>query len=193
MPLFFGDGAQRALPVGPNMADSLFALPPNIVNKELTWGNVTIPVERARKLGLRNILRDRSAIQVRSGQQVARFLGLPELAPPKELADAHISKTPLWFYCLQEAGECGQGKLTGVGGTIVASVFARLLKLDMESVYHIHDFKPWHGFGEKRFSMAALMTYVDENLESIEYPEKLYCGPAHLADEASGPTSIAAE
>ena len=191
MTLFFGPEAQRALPVGPNMAASLFALPPNIVGKGLTWGDIDIPLPQAAKLGLRNILRDRTAIQIPSGQQVARALGLAELPAPQALQDAHITKTPLWFYCLQEAGEQGQGKLTGVGGTIVASVIARLLKLDPESMLHIHGFQPWLGFGD-HFSMASLMAYVDAHAGDVECAPALYCGPAHLADDAGAPP-IAAE
>ena len=187
MKRFFGSTAQHALPVGTKMADTLFALPPNIVGSGLRWGDIEIPVEQARKLALRNILRDRTAIQIASGQQLARHLGLAELDAPPQLRDAHITKTPLWFYCLQEAAQRpvaqGGGKLTGVGGTIVASVFARLLKLDPESLHHIHNFQPWQGFGAE-FSMAALMDYVDSHIGDVHCAEDLWCGAPHLAEEA---------
>lgn len=177
MSRFFGPGAQKALPVGTKMAPDLFALPTNVVSKGLMWDGIPIPIAQAAKLGLRNILRDRTAILLPSGQQMARKLGIPELPAPAKLADAHITKTPLWFYCLQEAQESGTGKLTGVGGTIVASVFARLLKLDSESMYHLHGFKPWAGFGPN-FSMAALSEWVDDNYCAVEpYAKDLFCGP----------------
>ena len=177
MSLFFGTQAQKALPVGPKMAKTLFALPDNVAHGDADWNGITIKEVDAKKLGLRNILRDRTTIQLPSGQQVSRHLGLPELPAPAELAKRHITKTPLWFYCLQEAHERGDGKLTGVGGTIVASVFARLLKLDRESVLHLHGFRPWGGFGPK-FSCAAMMEYVDGNAHAIHGATELYCGPA---------------
>ena len=40
--------------------------------------------------------------------------------------------TPLWFYILREA-ELGDGRLTGVGGRIVAEVFHRAMEGD-----HLH-------------------------------------------------------
>ncbi|QEW20250.1 hypothetical protein LA6_002447 [Marinibacterium anthonyi] len=177
MSRFFGPGAQKALPVGTKMAKDLFELPANIVNKPLMWGDLEIDIPKARKLALRNILRDRTAILLPSGQQLARKLGIPELAAPPQLADAHITKTPLWFYCLQEAQDSGKKKLTGVGGTIVASVFARLLKLDPESMYHLHGFTPWPGFGPN-FSMAALTKWVDDNYHAVDpFAKDLFCGP----------------
>ena len=173
---FSNDGtAQKARPVGPKMAETLFRLPSNIVSDELDWEGFKIPIERARKLGLRNILRDRTSLEVPSGQQVARHLKIPELKAPPQLADRHITKTPLWFYCLQEAQERGGGRLTGVGGAIVASVLIRLLKLDPESVLNTHGFEPWEGFGEP-FSMATLMRYVEDNRETVPNREALFCG-----------------
>jgi hypothetical protein len=171
----FGSNAQRALPVGLKMADTLFSLPDNVVRGPLMWGDLAIPEERAKKLGLRNILRDRTALHLPSGQQVARTLGIPELAAPKPLRDHHIDKTPLWVYCLQEAEEQGGGKLTGVGGAIVASVFVRLLKLDPESVLNTPGFAPWSGFGPT-CSMASVMGYVEAHRNEI----------AHRADLRNG-------
>ena len=175
MSQFFGAAAQRALPVGLRMAETLFALPDNVVAAPLQWGEVEIPVERAKKLGLRNILRDRTAMLLPSGQQVARTLGLPELRAPRPLLDHGVTKTPLWVYCLQEAEEMGQGRLTGVGGAIVASVFVRLLKLDPESVLNTPGFTPWSGFGS-HCSMAGLMAFVEAHRDEV----------AHRADLRNG-------
>ncbi len=177
MSQFFSVGshkAQKALPVGTKMAETLFELPSNIVATGLTWGDLEIDIDKARKLGLRNILRDRTALQLASGQQVARKLGCKELKAPKALTKHHITKTPLWFYCLQEAQEVGKGKLTGVGGSIVASVIIRLLKLDPTSVLNTPDFKPWKGFGNK-FSMGSLMSYVEKHRDHIAHREDLWC------------------
>ena len=114
-------------------------------------------------------------MQLPSGQQMARHLGLAELHPPKPLKDAHIDKTPLWFYCLQEAEASGKGKLTGVGGKIVASVIARILKEDRESVLHVHGFTPWKGFGAN-CTMANIMAFVEKHRDDVDYREDLFCG-----------------
>ncbi|MEO1550354.1 MAG: peroxidase family protein [Pseudomonadota bacterium] len=178
-----GTRAQKALPVGTKMADTLFELPDNIVGEGLEWGDHKIPLKQAKKLALRNILRDRTALRIASGQQLARLWGFDELDPPKELSDAHISKTPLWFYALQEAQEKGHGRLTDVGGTVVAGVLIRLLKLDPESVLNTHGFEPWSGFGDV-CTMGNIMKYVEEHRDHVKDREKLYCGPSQEEWEA---------
>ncbi|MGI9353630.1 MAG: peroxidase family protein [Rhizobiaceae bacterium] len=168
-----GTRAQKALPVGTKMAKTLFELPDNIVGSGLQWGDLLIPKKQAKKLALRNILRDRTALQLPSGQQVARKLGLKQVKVPDVLKDHHISKTPLWFYCLQEAEQVGKGKLTGVGGSIVASVIIRLLKLDPASILNTPDFKPWDGFGSN-FNMGSLMAYVEKHRGDIAHEKDLW-------------------
>ena len=183
MNMFFDleDGnVQMALPVGTKMAGTLFALPDGIVNKSEKWGEIEVPVAEAKKLALRNILRDRTALQLASGQQVARWLhahaphlGIKELKAPEALSSRHIDKTPLWFYCLQEA-DAG-GKLTGVGGTIVAQVFVRLLRLDPESILNT-DFTPWEGFGGADMTMGKMMKWIETNRDTIPLGHELRCG-----------------
>ena len=182
MRMFFdvaGTVAQKARPVGPKMATELFALPEPIVTKGETFGDFGISKESAKKLGLRNILRDRGAIRCASGQQLARWLaanhpalGVKELPAPATLKKHHITKTPLWFYCLEEATK--SKKLTGVGGIIVASVFARLLKLDRESILHT-EFEPWSGFGEK-FTMGNMMKWMEDHRDHVTHAADLRCG-----------------
>ena len=175
MAQFFGPHAQKALPVGTEMAKTLFELPDFIVGSGLEWGNLDIPVERAKKLALRNILRDRTAMQLPSGQQMARHLGLDPLPAPKALTDHHITKTPLWFYCLQEAQQSGKGRLSGVGGKIVASTIVRILKEDHESVLHVPDFTPWKGFGDQ-CTMANVMAFVEKHRDHVDHRDDLLCG-----------------
>ena len=177
MRMFFdvaGTRAQKALPVGMKMAETLFELPDNIVGKGLEWDSHKIPVARAKKLGLRNILRDRTALQLASGQQAARHLGFDPLLAPQVLRDHHIDKTPLWFYCLQEAEQLGIGRLTNVGGSIVASVLIRLLKFDPTSVLNTPDFQPWSGFGGG-FTMGKMMQYVEDHRDDIPQRKHLFC------------------
>ncbi|MBU2958582.1 peroxidase family protein [Paracoccus sp. 1_MG-2023] len=142
--LFFQSGhhpAQKARPVGLGVAQGLFELP--FIHDGLHLPNGTeVPVDLARKLPLRNILRDRYALEMSSGQQAADALHLPRLDLPQVLDDAGISRTPLWFYVLQEADAGGQGRLAGVGGRIVASTLIRILQADPDSIWHAHGFEP---------------------------------------------------
>jgi hypothetical protein len=170
MALFFGDKAQRARPIGTEVANSLFALPFIAHGFHLSDGT-KVDEELAAILPLRNIIRDRFTLQIAAGQQMANQLGLTPLPVPKILADAEITKTPLWFYILQEAEGAG-GKLTGVGGRIVASVMARLLKLDPISVEHIEDFKPHASFA----TMLDMANFVSEKLPAFKERKALYCG-----------------
>ena len=174
-----GAAAQKAQAVGTGMADDLFELP--FVGEGFTVGTAAVSVAQAKKLGLRNMLRDRYALLLPSGQQMARWLdahaphlGVRELRAPQVLRDHHITKTPLWFYCLQEAAEEGNGKLTGVGAAIVGSVFANLLRHDAESVVHLHGFEPWSGFGDG--SLAGIMDFVEKNRDGIAHAEALRAG-----------------
>ncbi|MEM9434026.1 MAG: peroxidase family protein [Pseudomonadota bacterium] len=169
-----GTKAQRARPIGMQMARTLHVLPDNIVGAGLQWGEHAIPVEQAKKLALRNILRDRTALKLPSGQQVAAKLGIAALPAPDILKQNHIDKTPLWVYCLQEAETKGKGKLTGAGGAIVASVIIRLLKLDRESVLHMHGFEPWSGFGDT-CTMGSIMQFVEAHRDHISHREDLWC------------------
>ncbi|MFH1345718.1 MAG: peroxidase family protein [Pseudomonadota bacterium] len=178
--LFFGQGAQKARPVGTKMAATLLKLPKNVVKGKIEWRGVTIEEEDARKLNLRNMLRDRTALRCASGQQVAHWLavhapdlGIKELPAPAILKKHHISKTPLWFYALEEADRA-KGKLDGVGGAIVASVILRLLRLDPESILNA-GFKPWSGFGQS-FSFRAMADWIKKNKGLIENPAELQAG-----------------
>ena len=169
-----GSSAQAALPVGTKMAASLFELP--FVTEGMRVDGVSVTVQQAKKLGLRNILRDRYALELPSGQQVARQLQIPERAAPDILKDRHIDKTPLWFYCLQEAAEVGNGRLKGVGAAILGTVFGRLLKLDEESVWHLPDFMPWSGFGGDACTMGSVMAFVEANRDNVAHAADLRCG-----------------
>lgn len=177
---FFGAGAQKARPVGTSMAATLLQLPKNIAMGELKWDDVTISDDNARKLNLRNMLRDRSTLRCASGQQVARWLAghapelaIKELPAPEILRKHHISKTPLWYYALNEA-DGANGKLDGAGGTVVASVILRLLRLDPESVLNA-GFKPWSGFGPT-FTFRAMTDWITGHKGQIENPSELQAG-----------------
>lgn len=171
---FFGDAGtvQRALPVGIKMATTLFKLP--FVHDKLIFRSIETTIDQARKLGLRNLLRDRGSLLIASGQQLARYLSIDEQEVPKILSEAGITKTPLWYYCLQEAENTG--KLEGVGAAILGSVFGRLLRNDHESIAHLNSFDPWAGFGRTKFTMASLMNFVEQHRDSVSNAEDLRCG-----------------
>jgi len=168
---------QKARPIGRKMAGSIFILP--FIGDPLTIGHHTIDAEQARKLPLRNLLRDRFALELASGQQMARKMGVPEIPAPKELRDHGITKTPLWYYCLQEAESHG-GKLGPVGGTIVATTLLRLLYLDPESVVcSAHDFTPWTELGASKdgnYSTGHMLKFVEENRSTIAHAGDLLAG-----------------
>jgi hypothetical protein len=100
-------------------------------------------------LATRNLLRH-LAMQVPSGQRVAKAMGLPAL-PPDTLADLkpfHLDqRTPLWFYILREAEATTGGKHLGpVGGRLVAEVIIGLLKGDRTSYLRQDpDWQPTYG------------------------------------------------
>lgn len=168
------DSFQSARPIGRKMAASIFALP--FIEEGFDIDGFHVDTDRARKLPLRNLLRDRYALELASGQQMARKMGVAELPAPKELKDAGITKTPLWYYCLQEAENHG-GRLGPVGGTIVATVLLRLLYLDPESVVcSAHDFVPWPELGASKdgnYSIGHMLKFVEDNRNSIAHADDL--------------------
>lgn len=105
----------------------------------------TVP-EIERNLAFRNLTRA-NMLKLATGQEMAEFFKLDEderLTPTEieqgsgngaslaELSTEDLelvkTKTPLWFYILREAEVKGNGRLTGVGGRIVAEVFHRAME-----------------------------------------------------------------
>ncbi|MBF9060135.1 hypothetical protein HKCCSP123_13190 [Rhodobacterales bacterium HKCCSP123] len=167
---FFGPAAQKARPVGVTVAASLFELP--FVRHGFTMPDGTdVTLPQARKLPLRNILRDRFALHIANGQRLAGLLGHDPVPVPQTLADEGITKTPLWFYALQEAEAAG-GKLDKVGGTVVASVLWRLLRCDESSYVHIEGFQPLPDFA----TLANLASFVETHRDAIPQRDHLLCG-----------------
>ena len=171
-----GPKAQKARPVGPKLGEALLSLP--FVHDAIRLDDIdeTLTVKQSANLALRNMVRDRYTYQLASGQQVAARLGTKAVPVPDALKSKGFKKTPLWFYALQEAQMHGHGKLTGVGGTIVSTVFANLLKRDSTTFHHIPHFKPWNGFGKQPSCIAGIAAYVAQHRAHILHPEKLRCG-----------------
>jgi hypothetical protein len=111
-------------------------------------------------LATRNLLRA-LAMQVPSGQRVARAMNLPVLAPGDlaDLQDLHLhERTPLWFYILREAAITASGEHLGpVGGRIVAEVLVGLIQGDGQSyLSQDPDWTPTYGTGDQ-FAMTDLL------------------------------------
>lgn len=128
---FAGDGVTAGLSrkLDPFLAPTLTRIPDHGV-----LPGVNLPManlRRGRSLGLP------------SGQNVARRMRIEPLSP-KDIAkgpDGAVAEkhglhleTPLWFYILKEAEQCGNSKRLGpVGSRILSEVFVGLLELDAGS------------------------------------------------------------
>jgi len=172
----------RARPIGTDIASTVFVLP--FVGHGFTvvddaGGTFDVKEEHARKLPLLNMIRDRFTLKLASGQAMAQLFGAEALPVPQVLLDHGFTKTPLWIYTLQEADENG-GKLGPVGGTVVASVLLRLMRLSPDSLLNsAPGFTPSQQLGAESdgtFSMGHLLKFVEENRASIAHAEDLKTG-----------------
>ena len=95
-----------------------------------------LPSDGVQSLASRNLMRHVN-FGLPSGQAIAARLGVPALtaAQMPELASYGMdTSTPLWYYVLKEAEVMENGLHLGpVGGHIVGTVFADLLKADQSS------------------------------------------------------------
>lgn len=176
---------QKARPVGLDLASVIYDLPFVAHGFKVTDGlgrSFNVEKPQAQKLPLRNIVRDRYTMHIASGQQMADLMHVKRVPAPKELTKHGITKTPLWFYCLQE-GEDHDGKLGPIGGTIVATVLMRLLQLSPDSLLcSAGDFVPWEELGATKtggYSMGHMLKFVEENRGDIAHADDLVTG--HLA------------
>jgi hypothetical protein len=71
------------------------------------------------------------------------------------------TNTPLWLYILREA-EINGGKLTGVGGRIVAEVFHRAIEASRDSILRDKRFRPTLGPNRSTFRMTDLLLFAFE-------------------------------
>ncbi|WP_217702456.1 hypothetical protein, partial [Nocardioides guangzhouensis] len=92
---------------------------------------------------------------------------LDDLTPTQRAA--FLADTPLWFYVLREA-ELADGRLTGVGGRIVAETFHRAMEGSRYSIVRDPDWRPSLGPVTDRFKMADLLVFAFENKKSLLAP-----------------------
>ena len=141
---------------------------------------------RALNLAFRNLTRA-GMVRLASGQQMAAMMGIQVLTPDQVLSGAgggatfdtdpdKLSNdqktflgehTPLWFYILREA-ELNNGRLTGVGGRIVAEVFHRSMEGSRYSIVRDPSWRPFFGPDPDTFRMVDLCLFaVDGNDTSL--------------------------
>jgi hypothetical protein len=162
-------GLNHAMRIDTRLTHPLSDLPPSTFG-----GNDNTPA-MARNLAFRNLTRAHM-VKLASGQQMVTFLkskGVPVKALTRgqilngsggavldQLAPAErnevATRTPLWFYVLREA-ELNNGRLTGVGGRIVAETFHRAMQGSTFSIVRDPDWKPVLGARKGTFEMTDLL------------------------------------
>lgn len=128
------------------------------------------PGDEQRNLAFRNLIRA-NMLRLATGQQLAASLGVVPLtddqlldgdggADLSGLTDAQRQAlkdaAPLWFYVLREA-ELSGGRMTGVGGRIVAEVFHRAMEAANPSIVRDPFWRPSLGPDEETFRMTDLL------------------------------------
>lgn len=170
-----------AMRIDTTMVDPLKNLPPGSFGPP----NAPAPPPIQRNLAFRNLMRA-NMVQLASGQQMAAMMGIPPLSAQQILTGAGgatpnlsaltpaqqaelTSNTPLWFYILREA-EINGGKLTGVGGRIVAEVFHRAIEGSRDSILKDKRFKPSLGPNANTFRMTDLLLFAYEGKAELLNP-----------------------
>ncbi|WP_202963963.1 peroxidase family protein [Actinoplanes friuliensis] len=143
-------------------------------------GNGTPPPAIQLNLAFRNLVRA-NMVELCSGQEAAKFLGFTPLTPEQVINDVVAgvlnpdeqtefgNQTPLWFYILREA-ELNGGRLTGVGGRIVAEVFHRAIEGSRISTVQDPTWRPSLGPDPDTFRMVDLLLFAFENRGDLLAP-----------------------
>jgi hypothetical protein len=144
-------------------------------------GTAPPPIER--NLAFRNLTRARM-VELASGQQMAEMMGIAPLTPTDLIngnggaslsnlsqvqKDALTARAPLWFYVLREA-ELNGGRLTGVGGRIVAEVFHRAMEGSRISILKKPSWRPKLGPDRNTFRMVDLLLFAFEGNAALLNP-----------------------
>jgi len=146
------------------------------------------PRDAFRNLAFRNLTRARM-LQLATGQQMvalmsSRAVNVTALTPSKLAAgnggaklgglnenqlQALVRDTPLWFYVLREA-EHNAGRLTGVGGRIVAETFHRAIEGSLTSIVRDPTWRPTLGPDPNTFRMVDLLLFAYEGKAELLNP-----------------------
>ncbi len=146
-------------------------------------GRGTTPPAIELNLAFRNLARA-NTVSLASGQDMAKLMGVEPLSAAQILdgmggvslaaltqaqKDALTANTPLWFYILREA-EFNGGRLTGVGGRIVAEVFHRTMEDSTISIVREPHWKPYLGPDANTFRMVDLLLFAFEGKAELLNP-----------------------
>ena len=146
------------------------------------------PKPARHNLAFRNLTRAHM-LKLATGQQMAAFMrargvsvttltaakiitgnGGATLGALNDPQRAALAKnTPLWFYILREA-ELNAGRLTGVGGRIVAETFHRSMEGSLTSIVGDPAFTPTLGTKPGRFDMVDLLLFAFEGKKALLNP-----------------------
>jgi Animal haem peroxidase len=146
------------------------------------------PAAARRNLAFRNLTRARM-LQLATGQQMAalmraRGLKIPTLTRAQILngrdgadlsglnapqRDDLARNTPLWFYCLREA-ELNKGRMTGVGGRLLAETFHRSMEGSAISIVRDPAWRPTVGATPDVFTMVDLLLFAFEGKKALLAP-----------------------
>lgn len=155
------------------LLDTLLVDPLKELPRGTFGGRGTMPPAHELNLAFRNLTRA-NMVSLASGQQMAAHMRIPPLSAAQILngnggvslagltqaqKDALAGNTPLWFYILREA-ELKGGRLTGVGGRIVAEVFHRAMEGSATSIVREPYWKPYLGPDAKTFRMVDLLLFA---------------------------------
>ncbi|AGL20066.1 heme peroxidase family protein [Actinoplanes sp. N902-109] len=184
----FGEAGRTDLagPNGVNNAqriDTLLVNPLSLLPKGTFGGVGTTPPDIQRNLAFRNLTRA-GMVNLASGQQMADFMGLAPLTRDQILTgnggaaldpltdeekDTFAARTPLWFYILREA-ELNGGRLTGVGGRIVAEVFHRAMEGSRISIVADPAWRPTLGPDDHTFRLVDLLLLAFDGRKELLAP-----------------------
>jgi hypothetical protein len=102
--------------------------------------------------------------KIRDGKNGASLDGLTQ-----SQRQALLTNTPLWFYVLREA-ELNNGKLTGVGGRIVAETFHRAMEGSTSSIVRDPSWRPNLGPDNNTFRMTDLLMFAFKGQKKLLAP-----------------------
>lgn len=163
---------------GPNIT---MKIDTQLVNplKNLPHGSAGVPSSTPPEelnLAFRNLTRA-NMVELASGQQMAALMGITPLTAAKLTQGLPAAlksvgtQTPLWYYILREA-ELNGGKLTGVGGRIVAETFHRAMEGSTHSIVRDMAFRPnaLVANPSDRFTMADLLLFAFDGRADLLNP-----------------------
>ncbi|WP_201774193.1 peptidoglycan-binding protein [Mycolicibacterium setense] len=171
----------RARKIDTRLTDPLATLPPG------SFGSGSPVRAPQANLAFRNLIRG-NMVRLASGQQMVELAdGVTALSEAEILKGAGngagvdftglvpalrselAANTPLWLYILREA-ELNGGRLTGVGGRIVAEVFHRAMEGSTYSIVREPQWRPTLGPDSFTFRMVDLLLFAFEGRADLLNP-----------------------